>query len=157
MNPVETILRGIHQALRARQLIVLLWLLNLAVALPAALLVADGLADSFGASRVAERMQQGFDMNWYAEHEARASGLMATFRPTLAGPGVVLENLDAWLTGRLFRSQGEVRMPGVGQPRSGGNGLEFPGLLIFGVAYGIIWALVLGGVLDRLARPGKKA
>ncbi len=155
MTVLQAISRGFSLALGAPKLVLLLWLATIAAALPAALLVGDALADSFATSLVAERMRQGFDMDWYGEFENRARGIEATFTPTLAGAGVVYDNLEGWWSGRMFAGRGEVRPPAAGQSGTGQPEGEFPGLLGLGVAFALLWAFLLGGVLERQARPGE--
>ena len=153
MTILQAISRGLSLARAAPRLVLLLWLATAAAALPAALLVGDALADSFATSRVAERMRQGFDMDWYGEFEVRARGLEATFTPTLAGAGVVYDNLEAWWSGRLFTARDEGRPAAAGQSGSDQPEGGFPGLLGLGLAFALLWAFLLGGVLERLARP----
>ncbi len=155
MTVLQAISRGFSLALGAPKLVLLLWLANVAAALPAALLVGDALADSFATSRVAERMRQGFDMDWYGEFENRARGIEATFTPTLAGAGVVYDNLEGWWSGRMFAGRGEARPPAAGQSGTGQPEGEFPGLLGVGLAFALLWAFLLGGVLERQARAGE--
>ena len=111
-----------------------LWLLNLAVALPGALVVGESVRAALGGSLVAEDLERGFDLRWYGEYEARARGLEKTLRPTVAGAGAFLDNLEALWSGNLF----------------GG----FRGLVALGVVYALLWTFLLGGVLERLCRPG---
>lgn len=153
MNVARAIVQGIRLASSNWKLLSLLWLVNLAAALPAALMIGDALDDAFGTSRVAERMTEGFDMDWYAEFEGRARGLEATFSPSIAGPGVVLDNLEAWWSGSLWGAREEAPRAGAGQSGDDQPDAEFAGLLWLGLAYMVGWAFLLGGVLDRLANP----
>lgn len=155
MNVFQVIAGGIRQATAAAKLLLVLWLVNVAVAVPAAWMVGDVLSDAFGTSLVADGMRQDFDMDWYAEFEARAGGLGATFTPSLAGPGVVLDNLEAWWSGRLFAPSSGAGRPGIGQSAGGDPAPVFRGLLILGFFYALLWAFLLGGVLDVVARPGR--
>jgi hypothetical protein len=70
-------------------------------------------------------------MGWFGEFEAHAKGLETTFTPTLSGAGAFYANLEAWLSGEIFG--------------------QIPLLVGVGVLYGLVWALFLGGVLDRYA------
>jgi hypothetical protein len=114
-------------------LLACLWAVNLLFALPAAFLVGEALRESIGASQVHEALRGGFDMGWYGEYRAEAEGIAASFRPTLSGPGGVLDNLEAWLDGRLFT--------------------RYPAVVALGLGYVLLWGFLTGGVLDRLARP----
>jgi hypothetical protein len=51
----------------------------------------------------------------------------------VVGAGAFYKNLEAWITGDLFGS--------------------FPGVVAMGILYALLWAFLLGGVLERLARP----
>jgi hypothetical protein len=122
---------GFTRATSSRRLVLWLWLTNFAVALPAAWVMAESLRGAIGDSLVQEKLRSGFDMGWFGEFDAAAKGLETTFTPTLLGAGAFYSNLEAWLSGDLFRG--------------------FPGLVGLGILYGILWALLLGGVLQRFA------
>lgn len=111
-----------------------LWLVNVAVTLPAAIVMSESLESSIGASLVHEKLAAGFDLDWYGEFRAGAAGLDATFTPTLMGAGALYANIEDWLLGGLF-------------------GL-FPGVVAIGVLYALLWALFVGGILDRFSQPG---
>ncbi len=134
MSIRQAILHGFRQAVAVPRVLFLLWLVNLLFALPVSLMIREALADSFGSSRVAENMRAGFDLGWHAEFESTAGDLEKTFRPTLSGPGPVLDNLEAWWSGDLVAG-------------------AYPGIVALGLGYAVLWAFLLGGVLDRLARP----
>lgn len=122
---------GFSRATSSRGLVLWLWLVNFAVALPVAWVMAASLSGSIGASLVQEKLRSGFDMGWFGEFEAAAKGVETTFTPTVLGAGAFYNNLEAWLSGDIFRG--------------------FPGLVGLGILYGILWALLLGGVLHRFA------
>ncbi len=126
---LKAMLKGFGRVVSSPGLIVWLWLVNLVVALPAAWVMTDSLRSSIGASLVDEKMTESFDMGWYGEFETKAKGLEATFTPTVTGVGAFYNNLESWLHGDLFK--------------------EFPGLVGIGLFYALLWALLLGGVLDR--------
>lgn len=122
-------------ALASPVLVLWLWLANVLVALPFALLVTSSLSDSIGGSLVHEKLRSGFDMGWYGEYEAQATGVPATFRPSVIGVGAVLDNLESWLNGDF------AELP--------------PALVAAGVVYALVWAFLLGGVLDRFREHGR--
>jgi hypothetical protein len=126
--------RGLRRALRSPVILVWLWLLNGFVALPAAVWIAGSLHGSIGKSRVAENLRTGFDMQWYGEYAAQASALETSFVPSVNRGGAFLDNLDDWLSGRLFTN--------------------LPELVALGATYALLWALMLGGVLARYTAPG---
>ncbi len=133
MTISSAISRGLRQAVSGPKAILLLWLVNVLVAVPLTLQLRASLEDSFGTSLVADAMRDGFDTGWHGEFEAGAQGFETTFTPSITGPAAVLDHLDAWLSGGLFE------LP--------------PALVALGVAYALAWAFLLGGILDRWARP----
>ncbi len=134
MSIPQTILKGLRQAASVPRVLFLLWLVNLLFAVPVSLMIRGALADSFGSSLVAHNMREGFDRGWYAEFESTAGDLERTFRPTVSGPGAVLDNLEAWWSGDIVAE-------------------TYPGIVALGLGYVVLWAFLLGGVLDHLARP----
>lgn len=130
---MSELLTGLRRAVASPGLVATLWLASLLFALPASLLVGRSLDRSFGSSRVAERMAAGFDMDWHAEYRAAAEGLETTFTPTVAGPGPLLDALEAWWSGDLFTLE--------------------PGLVATGAGFALLWIFLIGGVLDRFAHP----
>jgi hypothetical protein len=127
-----TILTAIRDGLRrvsaSPKLILLLWLVNFAVAIPLTMVMSDQIESSIGASLVHEKLRAGFDIDWYEEFADAANDLGKTFSPAVIGVGPFLGNLEAWLDGSLF---------------TGYTGL--------GIGYMVLWAFLLGGVLDRFA------
>jgi hypothetical protein len=131
MSIFAALANGLGRLLSGWWLVVLVWLVNFALALPFAWVMARELEGAIGASLVHEKLRQGFDLGWFGELEAEAEGLVATFSPTLTGAGAFYANLEAWLDGGLFR--------------------QLPVVVALGLAYALTWALLLGGVLDRLS------
>ncbi len=134
MSILQAILQGLRQAAGVPRVLFLLWLVNVLFAVPASLMIREALADSFGSSLVARNMRAGFDLGWHAEFESKGGDLEKTFGPTVTGPGPVLDNLEAWWSGGIFDD-------------------TYPGIVGLGAGYAVLWAFLLGGVLDRLARP----
>jgi hypothetical protein len=129
---------GARRAVGSPVILVWLWLINLAVAAPAAWVVTVSVEDAIGGSRVHERLREGFDMEWYGEYTSGAYGVASTLTPSHAGAGAFYDNLEDLLTGGLFVSPLFV--------------------IVAGVCYALLWLLMLGGALDRYAdrdtRPG---
>ncbi len=134
MSVLQAIRAGLLRAITAPRLLIALWLVNFLFAVPVSIMIRQALAGSFGSSRVAQGMREGFDRGWYAEFQSTAGDLEKTFRPTVSGPGPVLDNLQAWWSGDLFAD-------------------TYLGIVALGLGYAVLWAFLLGGVLDRLARP----
>jgi hypothetical protein len=101
------------------------------VAIPLAVSMAGSIQESIGSSLVHQNLRDGFDMGWYGEFDARAKGVEKTLSPSLVGAGAFFDNIEAWLSGRLFEM--------------------LPALVALGVVYALLWALFLGGILHRYA------
>ncbi len=128
---LKALIKGFWRVVSSPGLIVWLWFINLAVALPLAWVMSTSIQTSMGDSLVDENLRAGFDMGWFGEFEAQAKGLETTFTPTVSRAGAFYSNLEAWLSGEIFGM--------------------IPLLVGVGVLYGFLWALFLGGVLDRYA------
>ena len=115
-------------------MVLLLWLVNVAVTLPAAVIMSDSLESSIGSSLVHEDLAAGFDMDWYGEFRHGASGLDATFSPTVVGAGAFYNNIEGWLYGGLFQL--------------------FPGVVALGGLYALVWAFFVGGIFERFSNSG---
>lgn len=126
-------MEGLRRSVSSPRMILLLWVVNLVAALPAAWVVTSSLQASMGHSLVSERLQDRFDMGWYGEYHDAAKGLEKSFSPDLAGPGAVYANLETWITGRVFDLPAEV----------------------LGVAaiYLLMWILLQGGIVAWMVRP----
>jgi len=134
MRTFHSISHGLKRAFGDPKLLLLLWLINSLAALPGALAVGDAIQHDLGASAFHQGLDQGFDMDWMAEYNARhESGFPSLFDPVRSGAGVVYENLDAWFGGRVL----------------GQN----PALAVLLVAFGLAWTLLQGGLIARLAKP----
>lgn len=133
MSLIRAMREGFGRALAAPRLVLALWVVNVVVALPLAVVVGGAIQQSVGESLVHRHLVEGFDTGWLGEFEAAAEGLPSTFRPSIVGAGAFFDNLEAWWTGRL--------------------GDEFPGIVGAGVLYALLWAFLLGGVLQWMVRP----
>jgi len=138
MTALRAMAAGARRALGSPFILLWLWLLNLAVAAPVAWIVVASLEDGIGTSRAYVTLTSDFDMEWYGTYRDEARGIASTFTPTHAGAGAVYDNLERMLTGDL---------------------LSLPlSVIVVGCVYGLLWLLMLGGVVDRFAdrdaRPG---
>jgi len=125
---------GLGRAGRAWRLVLLLWAVNLAVALPFAAALAQEIRGSLDRSRVHRELLAGFDAGWHGEFQAEAGALAKTLGPELLGAGAFFENLERWWSGGL------LAVP--------------PALVAAGLLHAVLWAFLLGGVLERLRGPG---
>ena len=108
------------------------WNLVLAACLGA--LVYGALAGSFGTSLAGERMRSGFDPFWYNSYAAQATGVAATFRPSVNGMGAVLDAADLFLDGFLFLLFGPST-----------------GIVPLALVYLISWSFLSGGFIATFA------
>ena len=121
---------GARRVTRAPAVLIGVWALTLLVSVPLAVALRGMLAQHLGASLAADTAATGANYDWMQEFGDQASGLGATFKPTVIGFGAVLDNLSAFLD--------DTRRP----------------LVIVGAAsvYVVLWIFVAGGILDRYAR-----
>ena len=132
MSALRAIFIGLWRGVETPGMIIWLWLINFAFALPAGVVMAEAIRSSVGASLVHEELANGFDLGWYGEFREEAVGLERTFTPSVVGAGAFYENVEGWLFGGLFR--------------------QFPGVVGLGILYALVWALFLGGILDRFSK-----
>lgn len=129
MSAIAAAFSGLGKVLGSPGVVLWLWFVNVVVALPVAVTLAQSISDSVGGSLVDEKLRDGFDMGWYGEYLADAKGIESSFTPTVVGAGAFFNNIEAWFNGNLF----EVQL----------------GLLGLGILYALLWSLFLGGVLHR--------
>lgn len=149
---------------------------TLLVALPLAVVLEGMIAGHLGNSLAAESAAAGANYDWWQEFAAQASGLAATFVPSIIGFGAVLDNLgsladnlpmvttvaaavSAWLVIWSFLSGGVMDRYARNRPiRAAGffaaSGTNFWRFLRLGVlalaAYWVLFAFVHGWLLDDL-------
>ena len=130
MSPFAAWGDGARRVNRAPAILIGVWALTLLVSLPLALALRGMLAQHLGASLAADTAASGVNYDWMQEFGDQASGLGATFKPTIIGFGAVLDNLSGFLDNT---------------PRP---------IVIVGVAsvYVVLWIFVAGGIIDRYAR-----
>lgn len=104
--------------------------MTLLVALPLSLALRAMLEAHFGRSLAADAAVSGASYQWWQEFVSQASGLGATFTPSIVGFGAVLDNLSAMLD----NAPTAATIAGVT------------------AAWMLIWSFLSGGILDRLAR-----
>jgi hypothetical protein len=104
--------------------------LSFALALPFALALRDQIAAQLGSSVVAGTVADGVNNDWWSEFTAQATGLGATFTPSIVGFASTLDTLSRVL---------DARYP----PRA------LMWLLGGSLA---LWTFLSGGIIDRYAR-----
>ncbi len=103
---------------------------TLLVALPLSLVLRSAIESSLGNSLAADTAASGVNYDWWQEFSAQATGLAATFVPTIIGFGAVLDNLSSLL-----------------------DNLRLASSIAAAIAtWLIIWSFLSGGVIDRYAR-----
>lgn len=121
---------GVRRVNRAPLLLAGMVVVTLLVALPLSIALAGMLEAHLGRSLAADAARAGANYQWWQEFLAQASGLGATFSPSIIGFGAVLDNLSALLDNAPMAAT------------------------IAGAtaAWMLIWSFLSGGVIDRLAR-----
>ena len=124
-------LDGLQRVARAPLLCLGVYALTLVTTLPMAFVLHDTITTHLGASLVADAVSQGFDAGWWQEFQyATDGGIVETFGPEVIGFAATLSNLSRAADADL--PQGAIAS-----------------VIVFYVA---VWAFLLGGILDRLAR-----
>lgn len=121
---------GIRRVNSAPLLLAGLSAVTLLVALPLSYAIREAIETHVGRSLAADALAAGADYGWWQEFSAQASGLAATFAPSIVGFGAVMENL----AGLLDNADLAVTVTAVT------------------VVWMVIWSFLSGGAMDRLAR-----
>jgi len=130
MTIARAFLSGLGRVASAPAILAGLYLVTVGVALPFAGAMRDLLEGHLDYSMSATTAAAGVDYDWWQQFEAQAEGLGETFRPAIIGFAAPLSNLSDLAD--------DVRMP-----------TAIGGAV---AAYLVVWAFLLGGVLDRYAR-----
>lgn len=121
---------GIRRVNSAPLLVAGLCLVTLVIALPLSVALRGMIESHLGPSLAADTVASGSNYQWWQEFSAQATGLGATFIPSIIGFGAVLDNLDAFLDNTPMA----VTVAGAT------------------TAWLLLWSFLSGGVIDRLAR-----
>jgi len=133
MNLFKAIGGGLVMGLRSWRIALLLWLTGLLFALPAAVFIEEAVHEFIGSSLAHETLRGSMDLAWLEEFMEEAQGMSSTVKPSRLSPAGVLDNLELWFSGDLFR--------------------ENLGLAALGILFAFFWTLMSGGVLAHLTRP----
>jgi hypothetical protein len=130
MRAIAAFREGLARARRAPVLLLGACALTLLIALPLSIALRGMLEKFFGASLAADAALSAGNPEWWQEFSNSATGLGATFVPTIIGFGAVLDNISDLLDNIPLAST------------------------IAGVtaAWVLLWSFLSGGVIDRLAR-----
>ena len=121
---------GWRRVARAGGMALALHALTFLLALPLALMLRDQIASQLGSSVSAGVVADSVSYDWWTEFTSQATGLGATFTPTIIGFASTLDALSRIL---------DARYPPAG-------------LLWLLGAYLALWTFLSGGIVDRYAR-----
>jgi len=121
---------GVRRVNGAPVLLVGMFALTLFVALPLSIALSGMIEAQLHDSLVADTLVSGANYDWWQEFLAQATGLGATFVPSIIGFGAVLDNLNEILD----------NLP-MATTIAGAT-----------AAWLVIWSFLSGGILDRYAR-----
>jgi hypothetical protein len=121
---------GWRRVFSARAVIAGVFAATLLTALPLALTMRGLIEAHLGRSAMADRAADGVNYDWWQEFSSQATGLGATFTPSVIGFAATLDNLSGLLDG-----QRETLLVGAAL-----------------ATYLIVWTFLTGGILDRYAR-----
>jgi hypothetical protein len=121
---------GLRRVLSAPVLILGVWILTFATAVPLALTLRGMLQEHLGASLAANEAADAVNYDWWQEFEAQAAGLGTSFTPSVIGFAAVLDNISSVADAR-------GRIAPVASALA---------------AYLLVWTFLIGGTIDRYAR-----
>lgn len=133
MTVMHSFTSGLRRVLGSPALIFWLFFAGLVIALPLTAAMRDILKASIGSSLVDQNLRRTFDLDWYGEFRANASGLSETFSPAVVGILPVLHDLERLVNGEILSVNRVVLAAGI--------------LFLFA------WAFFGGGIITRYARP----
>ena len=130
MGPFAAFREGIRRVNGAPMVVVGVFALTLAVALPLSYVMRSLIEAHLGASMAADTAAAGTNYDWWQEFTAQGSGLATTFIPAITGFGAVLENLSSLLD----------------------NAKLTPVITAVTAIWLLLWSFMSGGIIDRFAR-----
>lgn len=113
MTTWQAFREGRNNIYTRRKYVLIVYGLNLILALILASFVAGDIRASLGSSAAAETLREGFNDAWYRGFANQAQGVSATFQPAVSGIGAVFEGLDALLQGEVFDFPGGIYWLGL--------------------------------------------
>ncbi len=140
MTITEAFLKGISLASRHWKALLVVYVLNLLLAMSLAVPVYHAVDGALSQTESADRMAEGFDWLWYQEFTAsRDAGtdLSATIAPWQSGLAPLMRNFEGYVRGTLRGS-----LP--------------PGLAWVGIIYLLLTTLLTGGILGLFAEEGSR-
>ncbi|MFQ5603714.1 MAG: hypothetical protein ACE5HS_10640 [bacterium] len=101
MKIIHAFKAGIGLVSQSKKYLLMVYLINLAVAVMLGTLVSNRLEKSFGNSLASEKMLASWDDHWYRSYSTQVQGVARTFSPSVVGIGAVFNGLDTFLQGEL--------------------------------------------------------
>jgi hypothetical protein len=130
MGPFAAFREGIRRVNGAPFVVIGVFVMTLCLALPLSYVLRNEIQAHLRSSLAAETAAAGTNYDWWQEFSAQASGLAATFIPSITGFGAVLENLSNLLD----------------------NVKEAPAIAAVTALWMLTWSFLSGGIIDRFAR-----
>src|SRR3954465_2738977 len=93
---------GWRRVSNAPAVIIGVFLITLSAALPLALSLRDAIQDHLGASLAANQAADAVNYDWWQEFTSQATGLPATFTPSVIGFASTLDSFTALLDQRTL-------------------------------------------------------
>jgi hypothetical protein len=130
MSVIPSFRDGVRRVNSAPMVVIGMFGVTLLVALPLSVVLRGTIETHLGRSLSADTASAGTDYGWWQEFSAQATGLAATFVPSIVGFGAVLDNLSGVADNQPLAAT------------------------VAGVtcAWLLIWSFLSGGVIDRFAR-----
>ena len=127
---VASFLDGLKRTVSAPAVLIGVFVVTFAMAVPLALTVRGMLREHLGDSLASATAAEGVNYDWWQEFMPQAAGLGATFTPAVIGFAAVLHNVSNLADG------------------------EWPIAPVAGAvgAYLLVWTFLIGGAIDRYAR-----
>ena len=130
MGAAAAFREGVRRVNRAPFVLFAMCAFTLLFAFPLSLIVREAIASHLGASRAAEAAASGTNYDWWQEFSAQATGLAASFVPSIVGFGAVLDNLDGLIDNAPLATAVTIAI----------------------ATWMVLWSFLSGGVMDRYAR-----
>ena len=152
---LQALRRGFSGLGRNWGLVVVVFAVNIALALLLALPLACQLEEDLAHSGASASMMYSFDYDWWTHWSEEQVGFTRSLEPDVFGTGFVFRNVDlllrGFVPGRMFREAERERHAALrssGRPR----GLD-PLLVGLGVLYLVVQTFLTGGLLGVLRAP----
>jgi len=127
---IREYIEGILTTGKFFQLVVIIFVVNLALALILAVPLANSFRNHLGSSLTSEKIVENFDYVWWQEYRDEAQGLAKTVQVTTLTPrGALLDNLESL----VFFNQQASSLP--------------PVILLAMIIYGLVQTFLTGGLL----------